>query len=116
MTNQLATEQFAISAWIVGRDNHQRVAAAQIGAPTVLDVDIHQGADLSDLVARADPGGRQASAVQVAANNGYTTVAVDPSTFLPSEITVTDPDGNVVPIGSVVDIRRSTCETMFLRT
>jgi putative ABC transport system permease protein len=69
-----------------GRDNQQHVAAITVGAPTVLTVGVPAGEDLSTIVARADPGGRMAAAVDsytslASGSAGLTTLAVDPGRF-----------------------------------
>src|SRR6202000_2880083 len=59
----IALTPFAVSAWSVGDHNQHRVAAAYVGAPTVLTVNVPTGKDLSTLVAQADPSGHRAVAV-----------------------------------------------------
>jgi hypothetical protein len=77
---------FAVSAWSVGNQNQQRVAATEVGAPTVLTVNAPSGQDLGTIVAHADPGGHQAAAVDSytstsSGNAGLTVLAVDPQQF-----------------------------------
>jgi predicted nucleic acid-binding protein len=82
----IALTTFAVSAWSVGDRNQQRVAATEVGAPTVLTVNVPAGKDLSTLVAQADPSGHQAAAVDnytsaTSGSNGLTVLAVDPQRF-----------------------------------
>ncbi|HEX4254108.1 MAG TPA: FtsX-like permease family protein [Streptosporangiaceae bacterium] len=77
---------FAVSAWSVGDQNQQRVAATEVGAPTVLTVSAPSGQDLGTIVAHADPSGHQAAAVDSytstsSSNAGLTVLAVDPRQF-----------------------------------
>jgi hypothetical protein len=77
---------FAVSAWSVGNQNQQRVAATEVGAPTVLTVSAPSGQDLGAIVAHADPSGHQAAAVDSytstsSGNAGLTVLAVDPQRF-----------------------------------
>jgi hypothetical protein len=86
LATAFALAAFAVSAWSVGRDNEQRVAAAEVGAAAVLTVSVPAGKDLGTIVARADPGGRMAAAVDsytssAAGSAGLTTLAVDPQRF-----------------------------------
>jgi hypothetical protein len=86
LVTALALTTFAVSAWSVGDRNQQTVAATEVGAPTVLTVNVPAGQDLSTLVARADPSGHQAAAVDsytstTSGSAGLTTLAVDPQRF-----------------------------------
>ena len=86
LATAFALAAFAVSAWSVGRDNEHRVAALEVGAPAVLTVAVPAGKNLSALVARADPGGRMAAAVDSytsasSGTAGLTTLAVDPQRF-----------------------------------
>ncbi len=86
LATAFALAAFAVTAWAVGRNNEQAVAAAQVGAPTVLTVSVPPGRDLSAAVARADPSGRMAAAVDrftsfASGSAGLTTLAVDPQRF-----------------------------------
>ena len=86
LVTALALTTFAVSAWSVGNRNQQTVAATEVGAPTVLTVNVPAGQDLSTLVARADPSGHQAAAVDsytstTSGSAGLTTLAVDPQRF-----------------------------------
>ncbi len=86
LATAFALAAFAVSAWSVGRDNEQRVAAVEVGAPTVLTVGVPAGQDLGTIVAKADPGGRMAAAVDSytslsSGTAGLTTLAVDPQRF-----------------------------------
>ena len=86
LVTALALTTFAVSAWSVGDRNQQTVAATEVGAPTVLTVNVPAGQDLSTLVARADPSGHQAAAVDsytstTSGSAGLTTQAVDPQRF-----------------------------------
>ena len=82
LTTAFTLATFASSAWLVGQANYRRVAKAQVGASTVMTVDVPQGMDLSSVVDRIDPSGRQAAAVEVYASGGETTLAVQPSRFV----------------------------------
>ena len=86
LATAFALAAFAVSAWSVGRDNQRRVAAIEVGAPTVLTVAVPAGKDLSTIVAQADPGGRMAAAVDSytslsSGTAGLTTLGVDPLRF-----------------------------------
>jgi putative ABC transport system permease protein len=86
LVTALALATFAVSAWSVGNRNQQTVAATEVGAPTVLTVNVPAGQNLSTLVARADPSGHQAAAVDsytstTSGSAGLTTLAVDPQRF-----------------------------------
>jgi hypothetical protein len=86
LATAFALAAFAVTAWTVSRDNERLVAAAQVGAPTVLTVSVPPGKDLAAIVDRADPGGRQAAAVDrftstTSGTAGQTVLAVDPQRF-----------------------------------
>jgi putative ABC transport system permease protein len=88
LATAFALAAFAVTAWSVGRDNEQLVATTQVGASTVLTVSVPAGKDLGAIVARADPGGRMAAAVDrytslssVTSPSGLTVLAVDPQRF-----------------------------------
>ncbi|HEY2279493.1 MAG TPA: FtsX-like permease family protein [Streptosporangiaceae bacterium] len=86
LVTALALTTFAVSAWSVGNNNQQSVAATEVGAPTVLSVNVSAGQNLSTLVARADPSGHQAAAVDTYTSSasgsaGLTVLAVDPQRF-----------------------------------
>jgi len=77
---------FAFAAWLVGQRNYQLVASARVGAPEVLTVDVPPGRTLSSIVAKADPSGRLATAVDTyigvsGGTAGEYTIAVDPARF-----------------------------------
>jgi putative ABC transport system permease protein len=86
LATAFALAAFAVTAWSVGRGNERLVAATQVGAPTVLTVGVPAGKDLGAIIARADPGGRMAAAVDrytsiSSGTAGLTTLAVDPQRF-----------------------------------
>jgi putative ABC transport system permease protein len=86
LATAFALAAFAVSAWSVNRNNEQHVAALEVGAPTVLTVSVPTGKDLSAIVAKADPGGRMAAAVDSytsisSGTSGLKTLAVDPQRF-----------------------------------
>jgi hypothetical protein len=86
LATAFALAAFAVSAWSVGRSNQQHVAAIEVGAPAVLTVSVPAGKDLGAIVARADPGGRMAAAVDsytstASGTAGLTTLGVDPRRF-----------------------------------
>ena len=86
LATAFALAAFATSAWSVDRSNEQHVAALEVGAPTVLTVIVPAGKDLSTIVAKADPGGRMAAAVDSytsisSGTSGLKTLAVDPQRF-----------------------------------
>lgn len=81
LTTAFALATFALSAWLVGQANYRRVAAAQVGAPTVLTVAVPQGMQLAPAVDRADPTGRLAAAVEVYGSGDEITLAVQPDRF-----------------------------------
>jgi putative ABC transport system permease protein len=77
---------FAFAAWSVGQRNYQLVAGARVGAPDVLTVDVPAGRTLGAIVAKADPSGRLATAVDTyigvsGGTAGEYTIAVDPARF-----------------------------------
>jgi putative ABC transport system permease protein len=79
---------FAFAAWSVGQRNYRLVAGTRVGAADVLAVDVPPGRDLGSIVARADPSGRRAAAVDtyIGLNGsngtaGQYTLAVDPARF-----------------------------------
>jgi putative ABC transport system permease protein len=86
LATAFALAAFAVTAWSVGQDNEQLVATTQVGASTVLTVSVPAGKDLGAIVARADPGGRMAAAVDrytslSSGTSGLTVLAVDPQRF-----------------------------------
>jgi hypothetical protein len=86
LATAVALATFAVSAWSVGHRNEQRVAAVEVGAPTVLTVGVPAGKDLGTIVAHADPGGHLAAAVDSytsvsSGSAGLTVLAVDPQRF-----------------------------------
>lgn len=77
---------FAFAAWSVGQRNYRLVAGARVGAADVLTVAVPPGRDLGTIVARADPGGHLAAAVDTyiglsGTAAGQYTLAVDPARF-----------------------------------
>ena len=70
---------FAVSAWAVERSNYSAAAGLSVGAPALLTVQTPEGQDLGSLVARADPSGHNAAAVDAFTGSGTTTLAVDVS-------------------------------------
>jgi hypothetical protein len=77
---------FAFAAWSVGQRNYRLVASAQVGAPDVLTVAVPAGRSLSAIVAKADPSGRLATAVDTyiglsGGTAGEYTIGVDPARF-----------------------------------
>ena len=86
LATAFALSTFAVAAWAVDRGNEHLVAAAEVGAPVVLTVAVPAGRNLGTIVDRADPGGRQAAAVDrytslSSSNSGLTVLAVDPQRF-----------------------------------
>ena len=86
LATAFALSTFAVAAWAVDRDNEHLVAAAEVGAPVVLTVGVPAGRNLQTIVDRADPGGRQAAAVDrytslSSSNSGLTVLAVEPQRF-----------------------------------
>ena len=86
LATAFALSTFAVAAWAVDRGNEHLVAAAEVGAPVVLAVAVPAGRNLGTIVDRADPGGRQAAAVDrytslSSSNSGLTVLAVDPQRF-----------------------------------
>ncbi|MGH3068655.1 MAG: FtsX-like permease family protein [Streptosporangiaceae bacterium] len=86
LATAFALSTFAVTAWTVGRGNEHLVAAAEVGAPTVLTVGVPPGRNLGAIVDRADPGGRRAAAVDrytstSSGTAGLTMLAVDPQRF-----------------------------------
>ena len=63
LATSFALAAFAVTAWSVSSGNYRLAASTQVGAPAVLTVAVPQGKDLAAIVARADPGGRMAAAV-----------------------------------------------------
>jgi putative ABC transport system permease protein len=77
---------FAFAAWSVGQRNYRLVAGTQTGAADVLTVAVPPGRHLGKIVARADPGGHLAAAVDTyisldGSTAGQYTLAVDPERF-----------------------------------
>lgn len=77
---------FAFAAWSVGQRNYRTVAGARTGAADVLTVSVPPGRDLGTIVAKADPSGHLAAAVDthISLNGsaaGQYTLAVDPARF-----------------------------------
>lgn len=86
LATAFALAAFAVAAWSVGRSNYKLVAGTEVGAPAVLTVSPPAGKDLGSLVARADPSGRQATAVDsyvslTGSTVGNATLGVDPQRF-----------------------------------
>jgi hypothetical protein len=86
LATSFALAAFAVTAWSVGRDNHELVASTQVGAPAVLTVSVPPGKDLGAVVARADPSGRMAVAVDeytnlTGAGAAGVVLGVDPQRF-----------------------------------
>ena len=86
LATAFALSTFAVAAWAVDRDNEHLVAAAKVGAPVLLTVGVPAGRNLQTIVDRADPGGRQAAAVDrytslSSSNSGLTVLAVEPQRF-----------------------------------
>jgi putative ABC transport system permease protein len=104
LATAFALAAFAVSAWSVGRGNQRRVAAIEVGAPTVFTVSTPAGKDLSTIVARADPGGRMAAAVDSytslsGGTAGSTTLGVDPARF--ARIAAWQPGPNGQPLAAL---------------
>ncbi len=78
LATSFALATFALSGWALDQANFRTVANSEVGASTVLSVITPTGADLGTLVAKADPTGRQAAAVEEYSSNGVVTIAVDP--------------------------------------
>jgi hypothetical protein len=79
---------FAFAAWSVAQRNYRLVAGTQVGAADVLTVAVPPGRDLGTIVARSDPSGRLAAAVDAyiglngsSGTAGQYTLAVDPARF-----------------------------------
>ena len=72
---------FAIGSWSIARVNRQHVAVVSTGAATVFAVGPTTSQKLIDAVDRADPSGRQASAVFAFFGGSTTLLAVQPERF-----------------------------------
>jgi putative ABC transport system permease protein len=84
LTAAFALATFAVAAFTFDVRNVDRVAAAQVGADTVLTVQTQPGQDLGTVVDRIDPGGSRAVAVDQVAGataNGSVLLAVQPQRF-----------------------------------
>lgn len=86
LATAFALAAFAAGIWSVSVANIRAVADAQVGAATVLSVTPPAGHDLSAIVNRIDPGGRQAMAVDEytnlsGSNAGQVLMAIDPQRF-----------------------------------
>lgn len=86
LVTAFALTAFSVLAWSVEQANYQRVAATEVGAPEVLTVAVPAGKNLGAVVARADPGGHSAVAVDSyqslsGGSAGDMTLAVDPQRF-----------------------------------
>ncbi|HWE55770.1 MAG TPA: FtsX-like permease family protein, partial [Acidimicrobiales bacterium] len=79
LATAFALAAFALSAWSLARTNSSAVAAAQVGAPTVLQVNVPNRTDLSAVVHQADPSGRHATPVEEYFSDATTTLAVNPA-------------------------------------
>ena len=79
LTAAVVLAAFGVSAWTVAHDNRSRVAGVEVGATEVVDVTTRPGADLSQLVARADPAGRTAMAAEELVSASGDTLAVQAS-------------------------------------
>jgi len=76
LTVAVVLATFGVVTWAVGATNRARVAAAETGAAEVATVTPPSGADLSNLVDRADPGGRTAMAAEEITSGSGDTLAV----------------------------------------
>jgi putative ABC transport system permease protein len=79
---------FAFAAYAVAQRNYRLVADTEVGAADVLTVAVPSGRDLGAIVARADPSGHFATAVDAyiglngsSGTAGQYTLAVDPARF-----------------------------------
>ena len=76
-----ALAAFGLSAFQVDQANFRSAAALDVGAPTVMTVDVPQGQQLSALVHQADPSGTMATPVVFYHGGSALTLAVDPTTW-----------------------------------
>jgi putative ABC transport system permease protein len=84
LTAAFALATFAVAAFAVDVRNVDRVAAAQVGADTVLTVQPQPGQDLGTVVDQIDPGGNRAVAVERLtgdSSNNEVLLAVQPQRF-----------------------------------
>jgi putative ABC transport system permease protein len=68
---------FAVSGWVVASNNRSVRSAFDVGASTVLNVNVRPGVDFVQAVRKADPSGRRAMAVAIENSSDGTTLAVD---------------------------------------
>jgi hypothetical protein len=68
---------FAVSGWVVASHNRSVRSAFDVGASTVLNVDVRPGVDFVQAVRKADPSGRRAMAVAIENSSDGVTLAVD---------------------------------------
>jgi ABC-type lipoprotein release transport system permease subunit len=68
---------FAVSGWVVAGHNRSVRSAFDVGASTVLNVDVRPGVDFVQAVRKADPSGRRAMAVAIEDSSDGVTLAVD---------------------------------------
>jgi putative ABC transport system permease protein len=81
LATAFALATFALSAWSVSLTNSSAVAAAQVGAPTVLSVEVPSRTNLFAAVQKADPSGWKATPVEEYFSGSATTMAVDPRSW-----------------------------------
>ncbi len=91
LATAFALAGFAAGIWSVSVANIRAVADAQVGAATVLSVTAPAGHDLASIVGRIDPGGHQATAVDVYTNlsgsgAGQVLLAVEPAAVRPDRV------------------------------
>jgi hypothetical protein len=70
---------FAVCSWALASTNRSNVAAFEVGAARVVDVDVRAGVNLVTAVRRADPSGRWAMAAAVYRSPQGDLLAVDAS-------------------------------------
>lgn len=84
LATAFALATYAVAAWTVAQRNYAQVAATSVGAADVLTVTPRPGTDIADVLARADPSGHHAVAVDAVpfdANDGNSVLAVDTRRF-----------------------------------
>ena len=81
LATAVALATFSVASWSVSSTNRARVADVTVGAPAVFYVTPPFDGDLGKEVARIDPSGHDAAAVQTLAATSTTTLAVQPARF-----------------------------------
>jgi hypothetical protein len=104
LATAFALAGFAVATWSVAAQNIRSVADARVGAAAVLAVTPPAGGNLPRIVDRADPGGREAMAVDEytslsGSTAGQVLIGVDPQRF--ARIAAWQPQWARQPVASI---------------